>query len=347
MNQEGGLMNQERRGIDGSILLVKYSPDGTQIAVAGGGRGWDSSGFVHIYDARTLTKRYEQEHRFKITCLDWSPDSCYLACGGNEGVVTIWNPATDAVLSYADHSPEIAHLPPISRPQRREVYAVAWLPDARQVTSVGQDGCVRIWQAESGKTILTTYCEDVNDRFSYAPGGSIAAFPGTKAEMIASRYAHILMFNVQEERAMFSLLHEPSRTSCLVWAPQGIPHLAACLRGQIQIWDVRLARQLCVISYDIYQLADLYELPKHPIAWSPDGQWLACCVQWSWKAHSSLIPRSRGWQQAVIEVKSATTGITREAYAIDYDPYCLDFAPDGKHLVVGEAGGIEVLSLRV
>lgn len=339
-------MNQEHRDIDGHVLIAKYSPDGTQVAVAGGDN-WEQRGFVYIYDVETLTKQYEREHSpFRITCLDWSPDGSHLAYGGDEGVVFIWNPATDALLSYMDHSPELAHLPSVSHPKRREIYAVAWFADSQHVTSVGQDRCVRIWYAPSGKTDHVTHYEDVTEGFTYAPGGNIAVVTGTRKEMLDSPYAHAVVFYVKEERAAFSLLHEPLHVSCFVWAPQGLPRLALGIWHQIQIWDMRLARQLFTMHYDPYQPPDRYEPLAHGIAWSPDASFLACCVRWSWEYHASLVPYRQSVNRAVVEIKSATTGVTNHIYGVTA-PYCLDWAPRGDQLIVGEAGGFEILRLGV
>jgi WD40 repeat protein len=120
---------------------VDWHPDGTHIASTS---GYENDAPV-ISDAssgqllQTLGSGVNMRRLFAIA---WSPDGNYLASGGNDEKVRIWDVATGKlILAYRKHT--------------STVYDLAWSPDGSKIASAGEagDSTIRIWDPMSGKTL--------------------------------------------------------------------------------------------------------------------------------------------------------------------------------------------------
>lgn len=118
-----GVLDQHR----GKISRVRYSPDGTMIAVGDGNRE------IIVWDQATLKEKYTGlvYHTSNITDLSWSKSNNYLVSSSVDKSLIVWNLAAGK-RTIAD----CAHL--------QGVNAVAFVDD-NTVLSVGQDYCCKSW----------------------------------------------------------------------------------------------------------------------------------------------------------------------------------------------------------
>ncbi len=72
------------------------------------------------------------QHQKQWLCLDWSHDGRYLAAGGYNGHMQVWNAQTTAI-SYTSHG-------------NVDVQALAWSPN-RAVIASCEGSIVKLWQA--------------------------------------------------------------------------------------------------------------------------------------------------------------------------------------------------------
>ena len=80
-------------------------------------------------------------HTDNVFALAWSPDGCFVASGGRDKTVHVWQPQTGkTALVYSKHS--------------NYVLSVAWSPDGRFVASGDTDGHVHLWDATIGTTVF-------------------------------------------------------------------------------------------------------------------------------------------------------------------------------------------------
>ncbi len=158
------------------VDVLAWSPDGGRLAAAGWERGavldlttrkqlaplrgwamngmpWspDSSRFalaqypdqtIDVVNASTgepILSRLAPGHG---TSVAWSPDGSRVACGGKRGVLIIEAKTGRELLTFAG-------------PTQGEVYGVAWSPDGKRLVSGGYDQLVRVWDALTGKELLT------------------------------------------------------------------------------------------------------------------------------------------------------------------------------------------------
>jgi WD40 repeat protein len=72
----------------------------------------------------------------------WSPDSQYIASGGADATVQIWNSVTgDTLYTFRGHTATALSVIP-------DVRTVAWSPDGQYIASGGSDNTVvQVWKA--------------------------------------------------------------------------------------------------------------------------------------------------------------------------------------------------------
>lgn len=95
-------------------------------------------------DIRTpphFVERKLSGHRQEVCGLKWSPDNQYLASGGNDNRIFIWNINTGtAILTYTEH--------------QAAVKAIAWSPHHHGLLASGggtADRCIRFWNTLTGQ----------------------------------------------------------------------------------------------------------------------------------------------------------------------------------------------------
>ena len=76
--------------------------------------------------------------RQKAEVASWSPDGNYIAAGGRDKTVEIWDFTTGkAVFTYRGHT--------------NEVKGLVWSPDGKRIASVSTDKTVQVWEALTGR----------------------------------------------------------------------------------------------------------------------------------------------------------------------------------------------------
>jgi len=163
---------EPRATLPASPIAVRWSPDGSTIAVAASdGRvrlydpslrplgdvplpheptalAWspesgmlaagDVTGRLYLLDVRDATRprvvRGAQGHRGEVHGLAWSPDGAALASGGSDHVARVWDPQglTLARTLAGDTA---------------TVWAVSWAADSRRLVTASADGTLAVWSA--------------------------------------------------------------------------------------------------------------------------------------------------------------------------------------------------------
>lgn len=147
---EKGSLSGYLDGITGAVHDLELSPDGKQLAVAGGEPS--QSGTVQLYSAvepgRPVLKL--AGHSDVVYAVAWSADGKRLATGSFDKTVKVWDlPSGNAALTLKDHTDA--------------VLAVAFTPDGKTLASGGRDHSIKLFDAVTGKSLrtLTGHNEDV------------------------------------------------------------------------------------------------------------------------------------------------------------------------------------------
>lgn len=131
-------------GHPATVSAIAFSPDGKR--VASGGAGLDSMsrpfvGAVHVWD---LDKKREftilRDHQTPVRAVAYSRDGKYLATGGSDGLVLLYEAETGKKVHELK-----GHL--------GVIWTLAFSPDGAVLASSGSAGSVRLWRTGDGSVI--------------------------------------------------------------------------------------------------------------------------------------------------------------------------------------------------
>ena len=266
----------------GWVTAVAVSPDGDWVATGSKSRGlsiWDAAtgakrlGLSH-YDAvaspaapssrrtgssgtrrtvRTWVKAARELPAMLVARGDnWvtttviAPDGTWLAAGGVDGTVRIWD-----VTSERPRAAFNGNAGP--------VMAMAVAPDGSWLAIAFSDGLVRIWDvaAEKEQAILSGHGDWVT---------AVAVAPDSSWLATASNDGTVLIWDVAAGRSRAKLTEHAIRVDAIAALPGGSLATGG-LDSQIRIWDAATGKQRLALTGHSAAVAG--------IAAAPDGSWLA------------------------------------------------------------------------
>jgi WD40 repeat protein len=122
------------QGFVDTILGVRFSPDGQQLASGSAFRG------TELWDASSRRRLDKKDQRRAVNAVAFSPGGKLIASGVDDGKIALWPLAGGQVRTLQGHE--------------GAVYAVAFAPDGTLV-SAGADRTIKFWDKSSG-TVLAT-----------------------------------------------------------------------------------------------------------------------------------------------------------------------------------------------
>ena len=147
------------------VRAVAFSGDGKYLAAAG------DDLLVHVFSVPDWTEKYTfKGHTGSVLCLDFSPDSKYLASGSGTDKVIPQN-AGENVTRIWDLSTGEETL--VLRGHRDGVLAVEWSEKGDRIATVSDDRTVRVWSFPAGGLLVnvTGHTSGVLD-VDWSPDGS-------------------------------------------------------------------------------------------------------------------------------------------------------------------------------
>ncbi|MFN2198499.1 MAG: eIF2A-related protein, partial [Anaerolineales bacterium] len=234
----------QRLSYPGSVNAVAWSPDGSQFAVA-------SVGTIFLQDAssgeqiKTLTG-----HTGDVTALAWSASGRYLASGGQDRSVRIWDVVSGETIQT---------LSGLSGAVR----SVGWSPDESRLVTADREYTVTIWNVQDGQEILRLIGHsDLVNSAVYSPDGET---------ILTASSDHTARLWDANDGSMQPVLDHRDPVRSAIWSPDGSLVATAGDDGIVILWNAQTAGQIG----EIINHAE----PVWSLAWSPDGTQIASASQ--------------------------------------------------------------------
>ena len=291
------------------VWEAAWSPNGLQLATtsaAGLAQVWDVSSGKEIFTLQGKTLE-----PFDIV---WSPDGKSLATTGGSGFsVRIWD-ATPATLTLSG--------------AQQGMQWVSWSPDGKRLVTTGVDNTAVVWNAETGKALLTfrEHTDDVQDAFWSPNGSKIVTTDWDNVAMVwdANTGKVLAKFtgHVGEPIAKFNGVDSMFGGG---WSPDGTRIMTMGGDGSIRVWDAKTGEQ--------YLFFQATKDAGAAASWSPDGTRIASCAipgvlqMWDAKTGKSIFG---GY---VYNTANLSFG--------DSADFCVGtrWSPDGKKILTTSASG--------
>ena len=177
----------------------------------------------------------------------WHPNNRWLATGGVDGVVRLWDTQTrEELRRFYGHA--------------KEVVAVEWSPDASRLVSASYDGTVRVWNAGTGQELFAF-------RNHTAQVLSVAWHP--RGTHIASCGADgtVQVWDAATGKIQFVLRGHKGAALDVAWSPDGTRLASGGADGSVRIWDAATGLET--------QSLQGHTNYVNRIAWSHNGKLLA------------------------------------------------------------------------
>ncbi|MCB0235631.1 MAG: hypothetical protein KDG58_15725, partial [Anaerolineae bacterium] len=175
-----------------------------------------------------------------------SPDGQYLATGGSDGRVFMWQ-----MTDYQPYYIFTGHTQGIS--------CVAWSPDGALLASGSLDRQVRLWDARTGQ-LVDTFQEHIQTvaAVAWSPDGAFLASAGADQTIFVRNW---------QTREMYRQLFEPAWINGIAFSPDGRILASVNNERQVTLWDWRSGERLQTLHGHTGKV--------HAVAFSPDSEVLA------------------------------------------------------------------------
>lgn len=211
---------------------------------------------------RRLGYQLGNYHSAMMRAIAWSPDGSRIATTADDRTTIIWDAATLMPLRRLHgHADSVA--------------AVAWAPDGNRLVTVSDDQAAIIWDVAGGDALgfFRGHTDGIS-QVDWSPDGRYIATGGEDGLVI--------IWDADAGNELHVLEENRESITGLAWSPDSSSLLTVAIYGEAFIWDAEsgtpqtsFRAQAAERELDDDEFLeddlDLYEVPEHSIAWSPDA----------------------------------------------------------------------------
>jgi WD40 repeat protein len=224
----------------GSVECAEFSPDNRFIATATK-YGNDISVWRVNDGALVWSFKAEQE----VERVAFSPDGKFLAAGGEDDLLRLFDPATGKLLQSIPHNAGIDSL--------------RWSPDGTLIATGQEDGLVRLWRAPAFQQVAQFKIEGAINELDFTADQKLLAVIGDKSGVRLLRVPDLSLVRVVHRANIApTIAGRFSPTQDLI--------AAAGHEGNIFIWRASTGEFLRQINFTGQKI--------ETVGFSPDGQYL-------------------------------------------------------------------------
>ena len=262
--RDGRLLTTIKEYTTSYVNDVDWSPDGTRL-VSATGCVYCEDNAVHIWDAQTGRELTTFEgNSCAVQSVAWSPSGKQIASAGGD-----WDCTDYAVYLWDVESPQE---PVRLTGHTYTVWSVAWSPDGKRIASTGYDRSARIWDAQTGRELVTL---DGDMNVAWSPDGKYIATPYITSVNLQREKYPIRIWDVQTRQVVDTLEGRWYYPANVTWSPDGTRIAFGGADQSVYIWDVQSGQLLHTLPFPTLGINEGRPEMVRDIAWSPDGRLLA------------------------------------------------------------------------
>lgn len=226
------------------IADAAFSPDGTLVAGAGGGK---SDRVVHVWDVRTGAEVFALEHQGPVNTVAFSPSGQLIASGSDDGTARLWSAATGLQVASFSHQPGI---------RRDDVIHVSFSPDGTRLLTVGGNRFARVFDVQSHEEVFALNNVALVNAARFSHDGRLIATAGA--------IEAVRLWNAKTG-ALVSVLDLTGRVADLAFSPNDTLLATAGSNDTVgRIWN--LAKESAVATITLHRSG------IESVVFTPDGQ---------------------------------------------------------------------------